>query len=163
MDTVHSHVSGVHTRDDIPGRLLQVFAAYVDVGALDACWNWEGKRDGHGYGILQCSIDCVRTNTSPHRVAYILEFGAVPEGMVIDHLCRTRLCCNPQHLEVVTNAENIRRGSVGHHLRKVTKDEADEIRRRYAAGGVLQRELAVEYGLTQSGVSSIISGRSGWR
>lgn len=45
-----------------------------------------------------------------HTVAYIEKHGAIPEGMVLDHLCRNRACINPDHLEPVTQRENILRG-----------------------------------------------------
>jgi hypothetical protein len=41
--------------------------------------------------------------------AYELTYGPIPEGLVIDHLCRVRSCCNPEHLEAVTPEENNRR------------------------------------------------------
>ena len=45
-----------------------------------------------------------------HRVAYELAIGDIPSGLVIDHLCREHLCVYPEHLEPVTQAENVRRG-----------------------------------------------------
>lgn len=45
-----------------------------------------------------------------HRAAYELLVGPIPEGMTLDHLCRTRSCINPDHLEPVTIRENLRRG-----------------------------------------------------
>lgn len=45
-----------------------------------------------------------------HRLAYTLKYGDIPAGMVIDHLCRNRRCVNPDHLEVVSRAENVLRG-----------------------------------------------------
>lgn len=45
-----------------------------------------------------------------HRFIYEHCFGAIPDGLVIDHLCRFPLCVNPLHLEVVTQRENVRRG-----------------------------------------------------
>lgn len=47
---------------------------------------------------------------SVHRTSYEVFRGPIPVGLVIDHLCRNRLCCNPDHLEAVTFRENIRRG-----------------------------------------------------
>jgi hypothetical protein len=46
-----------------------------------------------------------------HRWSYEDAKGQIPEGMVIDHLCRTSLCVRPDHLEAVSNRENILRGS----------------------------------------------------
>lgn len=48
--------------------------------------------------------------THSHRFAYELLVGPVPEGMQLDHLCRNRWCCNPEHLELVTPRENTLRG-----------------------------------------------------
>lgn len=45
-----------------------------------------------------------------HRVAWFLESGEIPQDKVIDHLCRVRTCCNPSHLDPVTQAENMARG-----------------------------------------------------
>lgn len=45
-----------------------------------------------------------------HRVAYENKFGTIPEELVIDHKCRNGLCINPDHLEAVTNIENVMRG-----------------------------------------------------
>jgi hypothetical protein len=50
-----------------------------------------------------------------HRIAYELLVEPVPEGLVIDHLCRVRNCVNPAHLEPVTNEENLRRGTRDRH------------------------------------------------
>jgi hypothetical protein len=43
------------------------------------------------------------------------KYGPVPEGLVLDHKCRVRICCNPEHLEAITNEENVRRGLAGHN------------------------------------------------
>ncbi|WP_396092344.1 HNH endonuclease, partial [Erwinia amylovora] len=41
--------------------------------------------------------------------------GPIPDGLVLDHLCRVRRCCNPDHLEPVGFVENVRRGDAGKH------------------------------------------------
>lgn len=55
-----------------------------------------------------------------HRVAYEIAKGPIPEGLVIDHLCRNRLCVNPDHLEAVTSRTNILRG-VGRAAKNAAK------------------------------------------
>ena len=73
----------------------------------DGCWLWTAGTSGK-YGSFR--ID--GSATTAHRVAYALEVGPVPEGLVLDHLCRNTLCVNPSHLEPVTIAENVRRGDL---------------------------------------------------
>ena len=66
------------------------------------CWIWMGILNPDGYSI--------RGSLRPHRVIYESFKGKIPDGLVIDHLCRVRCCVNPDHLEPVTNKENILRG-----------------------------------------------------
>ena len=78
------------------------------VEKTDGCWLWTGARDKLGYGWIR------RTrggNAPAYRVAWELEVGPIPEGLVIDHLCRNPSCVNPAHLEPVTQRENMLRGA----------------------------------------------------
>lgn len=67
---------------------------------------WIGSTNNKGYGLIKHDG---RIQLA-HRVAYEAEYGPIPEGHVIDHLCRVRNCVNPMHLEAVSTAENTRRG-----------------------------------------------------
>lgn len=71
------------------------------------CWIYTGQHDRYGYGKHRSAGGVWHL---PHRVAYIALVGDVPDGLVLDHLCRVRDCCNPHHLEPVTNRENLLRG-----------------------------------------------------
>lgn len=73
------------------------------------CHVWQGKKNGMGYG----RIDYMGRYLYVHRVTYEMKNGSIPVGLVIDHLCRNTSCCNPEHLEAVTNEENFRRGAEG--------------------------------------------------
>jgi hypothetical protein len=68
------------------------------------CWMWR-RTTNRGYGQLSISGKTQHV----HRVMYQRLMEPIPKGLYIDHLCRNPTCCNPAHLEPVTNAENVRR------------------------------------------------------
>ena len=88
-------------------NVLERFAAKVECGPeIDSCWEWTGTHSGMGYGRFLLD----GKKYLAHRMSYILYRGKIPEGLVLDHLCRNPSCVNPDHLEAVTNKENINRG-----------------------------------------------------
>lgn len=103
-------------------KLPQRFRDKVIVNE-DGCWIWVAYRNKHGYGRFSFHAKTFLT----HRFAYEAIIGAIPPGMVIDHYrinvgprnspCSTS-CCNPDHLEVVTQKNNVKRGIAGHPGRK---------------------------------------------
>lgn len=72
------------------------------------CWEWQGSVLASGYGSM--SVENVRVVV--HRYLWELLSGPIPEGIQIDHLCRNRICCNPAHLDPVTQQENLRRSRI---------------------------------------------------
>lgn len=70
------------------------------------CWVWLGSRDKRGYGRINNGKGKWKL---AHRIIYELYVGKIPEGLVLDHLCMNQPCVNPEHLEPVTQTENIRR------------------------------------------------------
>lgn len=70
------------------------------------CTVWIGATNNRGYGVVIVDGE----KQLAHRVAYEAEHGPIPEGLVLDHLCRVRNCVRVDHLEPVTTAENNRRG-----------------------------------------------------
>lgn len=71
------------------------------------CWIWTAGVTPSGYG----SFKLLGKNTAAHRLAYTITKGAIPNDLVLDHICRNRLCVNPDHLEIVTQKVNILRGA----------------------------------------------------
>lgn len=86
---------------------LERLMAKVTVDNATGCWLWQGHIQANGYGQMRMTSGTEWV----HRAAYRLIVGEIPEGLTLDHLCRTPLCCNPAHLEPVTNRENILRGT----------------------------------------------------
>jgi hypothetical protein len=77
--------------------------------ASSGCWSWLGAVDRSGYGKVKVMIARRPRYTGAHRASWIARRGPIPNGMVIDHLCRNTLCINPAHMEIVTGQENNRR------------------------------------------------------
>lgn len=94
-------MSGFRVRDRRPWqeRVLDGF----DIDPENECWAWRRARNGDGYGIVHLNGRALRA----HRLAYELLVGPIPEGLVLDHLCRNRACVNPDHLEPVTQRVNV--------------------------------------------------------
>lgn len=125
--------------------------AVTDTGHTTACMIWKLAKTHNGYGIER---DFTGKKVRAHRRAYEAKFGAIPADLQLDHLCRIRACVNPDHLEPVTSAENVRRGE----KTKLTREIVIEIR----ASTEMQHVLGRRFGITQSQVSRIKSKRS-WR
>ena len=79
-------------------RVLSRIEKIPDAG----CWIFMGSLC-KGYGQVRCGSTTRRT----HRIVYESLVGPIPEGRQLDHVCRVRSCCNPSHLRVVTNRENM--------------------------------------------------------
>lgn len=122
----------------------------------DGCWEWKCGLTDKGYGQFWVKPQ----NILAHRVAYILEYGPIPEGMHVCHHCDNRKCVKPTHLFLGDNQANVTdkvtkgRQLTGenHPMAKLTLDEVKQIR---AAEGS-QRQIAKRFGVTQATVSDIL-------
>lgn len=157
------------------------FWARVAIAGPDDCWHWRGSRKTTGYGHFQVCRKPRRT----HRVAFALEYGAVPYDAYVLHHCDQPSCVNPYHLWLGTQSDNIRdcqqkgrhrggRGRRGEHrirqrhgvccgerhgMAKLTTANVLEIRQRWH-GGERQAALAREFGVSRPAMFQIVHGRS---
>lgn len=100
------------------------------------CLIWQGGVQSRGYGVV---FESGRVHLA-HRVAYEAARGPIGAGMTIDHLCRNKRCVNPNHLEVVTRGENVRRAAAAQtHCRHGHPLSGDNVRVAVRARGT-QRE-----------------------
>lgn len=122
-------------------------ADYVETpGPMETpCWVWNKVKTPKGYG--QTFKEGTTIRLYAHRVFYERAKGPIPKGMQIDHLCRNTSCVNPEHLEVVTAAVNIQRGSRA----KLSPEACAEIR----ASTATDRELAKVYGVAHSTIGNV--------
>lgn len=135
-------------------RIAERFWAKVDRGKPEQCWIWSGTLED-GYGRFSMFGRYGRA----YRASWIITNGPIPDGLLVRHKCDVRACVNPRHLELGTQADNMRDmaergGTAG---RKLTDAQVFEIRNFYASGvSILQLRLA--YGVSRTLIYNIVAG-----
>jgi hypothetical protein len=113
------------------------------------CWIWLRSYGGNGYG--QCPSG--GRNHNAHRAVYEELRGPVPNGCVLDHKCRNPSCVNPDHMEPISQAENVRRGRKA----VLTHDIVREIK-RLQSQGVRSIDISRRLGLNKNTVYAVTCG-----
>lgn len=147
------------------------------------CWLWAARsksKGGYGNFVAQGKLN------KSHRVAWLISNGLIPHdgshhGICVCHRCDTPACVNPTHLFLGTNTDNVadktakkrnnspsgdahgarlhpesRPRGESHYRAKLTATEVIDIRTRYNAGGITQRQLSLQFGVTRALIGLII-------
>ena len=99
------------------------------------CLVWTGSTNGGGYGQVMINWRAKRV----HRVVWEMVRGPIPEGMVLDHVCRVRSCVNPDHLRIVTPRENAVTNSTGFAATNAQKTECPRCFGAYAVSNAVAK------------------------
>ena len=92
-------------RETIMERVVQ----NIRIDKKTGCWNWCGANSGSGRGGNYPRMSLDGRTVAVHRVMATHAFGYIPSNRQVDHICRNRMCVNPEHLELVTHRENQKR------------------------------------------------------
>ncbi|MGH3628453.1 MAG: hypothetical protein ACRDRL_13585 [Sciscionella sp.] len=166
------------------GADVERFWSYVRRGDINECWPWRTNEPGTFWWI---DSNSTRVHQASYRLSYRLanDGADLPSDRVIAHSCDNPPCCNPHHLSLKTQSENVLEAvERGRHpsqtsesykrsrenwwvhgkngsgednaSAKLTNSQVAQIRERYKTGEVKQTDLAKEYGVGQSTISRII-------
>lgn len=155
-------------------KTIARFWEKVDRRGPDECWEWTAARSRAGYGkacLPRGELMGRQRNIGAHRRAWELTYGHIPDDLCVLHKCDNRACCNPGHLFLGTQLENIedmrlkgrartgntRPGEESHH-HKATDEIAREVRRLWSIRPT-QAELAKRFGVSQGTISNIVRGK----
>lgn len=147
------------------------FWSKVARGTADECWEWTGARNARGYGVFRRSNG--RTGLAHRLVFDALIHRLAPKapgrsgaaGEVICHTCDNPPCCNPSHLFSGTQADNLADMAAKGRRRafsKLTREDVATIRAMPIERHGQQRDLAIQYGVSQQLICDILKGRR-WR
>jgi hypothetical protein len=150
-------------------RTVNRFWAKISVRGPDECWPWKGHLNKDGYGTFRTNKP--RRKVYAHRVAYEIEHGESPAGMLVRHSCDNPPCCNARHLLAGTHQDNsddkISRGRDRHaeqagelNRNAVLTEDSVRLIRQMIAQGRTNVSLAKEFGVTHQMVSLIRRGKN---
>lgn len=143
------------------------FWSKVEKADGDACWFWQGRPDGGGYGVFKVDGQVIRA----HRVAWIFTNGPILNGLHVCHRCDVRRCVRPDHLFLGTNLENMadmrakKRGRTSpkdgenHPCAKLTWEDVAAIRVAHASGEA-QTKIAARLRVSPGTISAVVHGRT---
>ena len=140
---------------------------FIEIDDKTKCWNWKSTKDKNKYGTKKYKGKYYKT----HRLFYEICNGKIPKDMCVCHRCDNPSCCNPDHLFLGTQLENIQdminknrqRSAIGeiNKSSKLTEIEVIEIRNLYAQG-ISSRQLGKKFNINKSTILHIIHRRS-WK
>lgn len=143
-----------------------LFWSKVKIEEWDECWEWQATKNWGGYGQVRKGKMVLA-----HRVAWELIFGPIPNEMNVLHKCDNRACCNPNHLFLGTNQDNVNdRVAKGRSARfigekhprvKLAELEVINILDEYKRG-ISRKNIAQKYNIGMSQLHRIIHGQS-WK
>lgn len=160
--------------DPLPEHVAMRFWAKVERRGEDECWPWQKGLNTSKYGAFSLPV------TNPYgshmfaasRVAYAIANNGLVAGFMVCHTCDNTLCCNPKHLFLGTQLDNMRdmakKGRNGQPngerspMSKLTAEQVVEIRRIYIRqdrrhDGFGQAALGRKYGVSQNAIGCVVN------
>lgn len=127
------------------------------------CWEWRAGKKSNGYGQFTLNGKEDRA----HRASYQLFVGPIPDSTQVLHRCDNPACVNPDHLFLGSVQDNMRdkvlkrrqRKGLNHPSCDLSESEVRSIKRLLSEGGMMQKDIAATFCVSQSTVSEIKHGK----
>lgn len=139
--------------ETIPAGVIAKLAENIHFVPEAGCHLYAGTQKAKGYGVIHGK----HRNYAAHRVAWVIANGSIPDGLSVLHKCDTPACCNPEHLRLGSNQENVDDAvAKGRRFTKLTPSQVLEIR----SGLHSIRSLARRFSVARSTISEARSGQT---
>lgn len=156
---------GVNKPISVEERIMQ----FINIKDENECWEFAGFKNKDGYGKIGISNGKV---DSTHRIIYKIHNGDIPNNMVVMHTCDNPSCCNPKHLilgtqndniqDMVSKQRNVYKTKEDSHFAKLTEGQVTEIRNKYTGKRGEKVKLAKEYNVVVTTITNILNNKS-WK
>ena len=130
------------------------------------CWIWQGAKHLQGYGNIAYRGKPLLV----HRISWMIFKGEIPQGMKVCHKCDVTSCCNPEHLFLGSQKDNVKDGIdkgryanrvLGKRRNKLIYEQVQEIKKLHEEG-MTRKELQIKYEIGRTCIQKIITGKS-WK
>jgi hypothetical protein len=156
--------------------VIDNFHARAEINLVTGCWIWTGGHKGNykgkkDYGIFGNTEKTGKKYQTAHRVSWLIHYGEIPDDMMVCHKCDNPRCCNPTHLFLGTQLDNmadmVQKGRHKYptgtqvHTNRLSENDVFSIRACLSSGESIKK-ISKKFNVSDTTIRYIESGKS-WK